>query len=968
MKPAKLSAVLERIRETMRRLKETTFSQQHNKDAGASDDWNVSGGTRIPPGSTGPDNSPDHDESPDSRDSGDLTTNTQREENTLSRIGNGLGRAVERLRQDLLESTFLTRLSTREVRTRALLILLSLAAVLIISVVVLAERDGVTAHLRINEIMASNGSTIADEDGDYSDWIELHYGGSKPVDLTGFYLSDDQRHLTMWKLPEVTIHPGETLLIWASGKDRRDTEEGELHTNFRINAGGEPVVLTAPDGIQIIDLAPPMAMSRDQSWGRKTDGGEPWVLFQGPTPNGPNEEGELYPWILEPPVFSQEGGFYTEAFDLTLELAADHPDALIYYTLDGSDPDPENLSGTTFRIMQHYPEGELLPLETRTQTYEAPIAIGPLPGCATLSKNNSREGLPALFQQSSICQLADINPRFDPVPRTIPTDIFRGQVVRAMAATPEGYRSPVVTHSYFVDPAGWNRHSLPVVSIVTDPAHLFDFHNGIYVAGSAYTSWQKQHPEAFPTGDSPANYTQRGIDWERPVHLTFHEADGTPGFDLNLGLRLHGGWGRSYPLKSLRLYPRYDYDDQNRIRYPLFPGLTVRSDARQPLEEFNRIILRNAGNDLYRTLMRDPLMQRLVEHLSFDTQAYRPVVHYLNGEYWGIINLRERFDADYVVSHYGVTEEEVVMLSENAVVDEGTAGDRVHFLALRNFIRNEDMSDPENFAHVQTLMDTDNFLEYNLSQIYFRNTDWPIHNVRIWRKRTEAYQPDAPLGHDGRWRWMLYDTDHGFGFAGGLEAYTHNTLTHATGAEGQTDWTNPEWSTVMLQKLLENETFRNQFINTFADQLNTAFHPDRVKAEIAAMEGVLKPELAEHRLRWGYGGVGYDVLRTFAEKRPEYVRQHLMDYFGLVWMEEIAIKLDPEKGIVRVNSLDLTPGTPGFLEGLEPGTFIWSGTYFPEIPIHLDAVPAEGYRFTGWGSLPRTGGNGTMLQPLFVPE
>lgn len=812
----------------------------------------------------------------------------------------------------------------------ALLIGLIAAMILLVSLVTMAEKDGVSAHLVINEVMASNGSVIADEDGDYSDWIELYYGGSKPVDLTGFYLSDDERHLMMWEMPEVEIQPGETLLIWASGKNRRDPS-GELHTNFRISARGEPVVLTAPDGVQIIDQAPAAAMSRDLSWGRKTDGGDDWVYFDTPTPGASNEGGTIYRRTLAPPAFSHAGGFYRESFALVLET--DEPGAVIYFTLDGSEPDPENLDGATFRVMQHYPDGDFITLETRTHRYEQPLAIAPPEECLVSS------------QQPDICLLADINPRFDATPRVIPTEIYRGQVVRAMAVTPEGQHSPVVTHSYFIDPAGWNRYTLPVVSIVTDQAHLFDFDTGIYVAGRIFTDWQAQHPETLPDGDTPANYNQRGEAWEKPAHLTFHEADGTLGFDLDLGIRTHGGWGRSYPLKSLRLYPRYDYDAQNRIRYPLFED--------HPVTEFNRLILRNAGNDLYRTMMRDPLMQKLVDHLSFDTQAYRPVVHFINGEYWGIINLRERFDADYVESHYGVAEADVVMLSENAYVDEGNAGDRVHFLVLRNLIRNGDMTDDDIIAQVQTRMDTDNFLEYNVSQIYFRNTDWPIHNVRVWRKRTAAYEPDAPHGHDGRWRWMLYDTDHGFGFAGGLEAYTHNTLAHATGIDGQTDWTNPEWATVMLRKLLENNDFRIRFINTFADQLNTAFHPDRVKREIAAMEAVLKPELAEHRLRWGYGGVGHDVLRTFAEERPQHVREHLMEYFGLEGLTELTLNLKPDRGTVRVNRIDLADETPGFGDGIQinAATISWRGTYFTGVPVILTAIPAEGYRFTGWDGL-----------------
>ncbi|SMP57305.1 CotH kinase family protein [Anoxynatronum buryatiense] len=898
----------------------------------------------------------------------------------------------------------------RKRRVLPLLIALGLAALLLVSLVLLAERDGVQGHLFINEVMASNGSVLRDEDGDYSDWIELYYTGRQPLDLTGFYLSDDPLHLMKWEFPQGEIQPGGYLLLWASGKDQV-SPLGQLHTNFRISAAGESLTLTAPDGVQIIDQAPAAAMPRDVSWGRQTDGGKDWQLFQESTPGSSNEAGVPYMTTLPPPLFSHEGGFYETAFQLS--LSPPQAGVKLYYTLDGSEPDPEKTAGSTFQVRQAYPGGETLTLVTRTHQYtDETIHIRNI--SENTSQNTSEETgeitgevtsrraseimreLPADSPEAASggeelpaegVYLAGINTQFIPQPRPVLEEHFTGQVVRAVAVTEDGRRSPVVTHTYWVDPAGWERYSLPVVSVVTDPAHLFDVSTGVYVAGSHYETWQEARPEAVPDGDTPANYSQRGHDWEKPAHVAFYETDGALGFAQDMGIRIHGGWGRSYPQKPLRLYPRHDYHENNRIVYPVFPGLTAQGDANRFITDFNRLLLRNAGNDFYRTYLRDPYMQRLVAHLNLDTQAYRPVVHFVNGEYWGIINLRERFDANYIESHYGVAEEDVVMLGDGAQVDEGRAGDRVAFLALRQFIRSEDMTREANMAHVEARMDLNNFMDYYISQIFFRNTDWPLHNVRIWRKRTEpmgtsdgevneaneaneanqvdgADQSRLPVGHDGRWRWMLYDTDHGFGFAGGLEAYTHNTLAYAMGLEGHEEWSNPEWSTVMFRKLLENEAFRHAFITTFAHHLNTTFHPRRTLELLEEMQAVIMPEMAEHRLRWGYGGVGYNVMETFARQRPNYVRQHLVETFELPGMTRLTVVL-PEEGHITIGGHPITPETPGVMAGTmgspavnasiassdgtaEKGALIWQGTYFQGVPLELAVVWGDGRSIKEW--------------------
>jgi hypothetical protein len=229
----------------------------------------------------------------------------------------------------------------------------------------------------INEILASNTSTIQDEDGSYQDWIELYNNGASSVNLLGYGLTDNVSLPYKWVFPDISIAPGQYLLVWASDKNR--TIAGSpLHTNFKISSEGEVISLTNPGGITV-DFVPATALPANVSFGRLPNGTGGFVFFQNLTPNAVNSA-VGYSEILESPVFSQNGGFFTTGFNLSLSTAV--PGSSIIYTLDGSEPDANNLGGTTYTYKNQYPElpgqatGPLLSDKSfQTLQYGGPISI-----------------------------------------------------------------------------------------------------------------------------------------------------------------------------------------------------------------------------------------------------------------------------------------------------------------------------------------------------------------------------------------------------------------------------------------------------------------------------------------------------------------------------------------------------------------------------------------------------------------
>ena len=474
-------------------------------------------------------------------------------------------------------------------------------------------------------------------------------------------------------------------------------------------------------------------------------------------------------------------------------------------------------------------------------------------------------------------------------------------VVRARAFGTNLLPSEIITQTYIIN----NTSTLPIVSLSTDPKNFWYNNTGIFVMGDSAETTPPFHG---------ANFWK---DWEKPVHIEFYETTGTQGFSIDAGMKIFGGWSREYAQKSLKIITRNQYGIDS-IPYQIFPNRKTKG--------YKSVVIRNSGQDWEYTMLRDGFIQSLVEGLGLGTQEYRPTVIYINGVYWGIQNIRERLNEDYLADHYNVDPKNVDLLKLDWEIIEGSNAD---YIAMQNFISNNDLSIQANYDSVKSLMDIDNYLSYIAAEIYLDNTDWPGSNVEYWKSKTPG----------SKWRWLLYDTDYGFGLYAGRDG-SNNTLEMATAVNGPS-WPNPPWSTFLFSNLLKNTDFKNKFINRFADFANSRFRADSVNARLTEFVNKIVNEIPNHLQRWGTGTMNdwnarIDQMRTFANNRISYVKTHINQKFGLT-------------GNFSVN---LNVGTIGtgriIINSLKINNYPWTGSYFNNVPITLEALPYPGYHFVRW--------------------
>jgi hypothetical protein len=478
------------------------------------------------------------------------------------------------------------------------------------------------------------------------------------------------------------------------------------------------------------------------------------------------------------------------------------------------------------------------------------------------------------------------------------------KIIRAKAYLSGKKPSKVITQSYFTD----RKYTLPVVSITTNPDNLWSFERGIHVMGCCANPKQPHQGANFWKG------------WERRINIEFYEPDGELAFNQEAGIRIFGGWSKGLPMKSFAIVARKKYG-KNKFKYQIF--------ADKPIKKFKTFLLRSSGGDFNKTHFRDAYVTSLVKDLDLEIQSYRPATVFLNGEYWGVMNVREKINEHYLKANGGADPDSVDLMKHR---DDLQLGTRTHYRNMKKWLLKNNLGSAENLDFLKTQMEVINYLDYNIAETYSDNRD-AGGNIRYWRPRTDS----------GRWRWILFDTDMGLGISD-WKAYKKNTVKKFTNVNKE-KWPDPPWSTLIIRKLLENKQMELEYINRFADQLNTIYSEETAEQLLNDFIARLEPEMPHHFKKWGGNMKRWEqslnVVRDFARYRPTYLRKFIMEKFAIKDTSTLAISINhPEQGKVVLNSLNIDES--------------FSGIYFNGVPVTLKAQPHFDYRFVKWEGLDAT--------------
>ncbi|MFN0201414.1 MAG: lamin tail domain-containing protein [Bacteroidia bacterium] len=471
--------------------------------------------------------------------------------------------------------------------------------------------------------------------------------------------------------------------------------------------------------------------------------------------------------------------------------------------------------------------------------------------------------------------------------------------------------SRVATNTYFVNDTLYN---IPAISITTN-------NDNLYGGTGIYDNWW--------------------TDWKRHCYIEYFDSVGVNQLEQNAGIKIDGGAGgsRSHAQKSFRIEPDQPIFGDSILRYPLIPDAIDATGA--IIKRFETFYLRNGSNMHNLIPYKDALMTGLMKGTNVSYSAYHPVAVYLNGEYWGMYELREKQDRGYMRSHYDANKDSLDMLglsywynSTLRVID----GSDSSFYNMMNFFANYPNPASNNFLiEANKRLDLNNYTDYLIAQTFLGNTDWPQNNLKMYRFRDK----------DKKWKFGLIDVEWGLG----VNAWT-DVNSDMIGYILDPNRQGHELTTDFWLKLIQNTTYKNFFLNRYADLLNTTFKQNRVMQREWNIFQKFDPNFPRQLTRWGNGGSIQSQMNDYyfyrngilqdLYNRPPVARDHLRNHFQLIKNTDVTLAVNPPgAGYIKISTLTIpTDSLP------------WTGIYFDGVPVSVTAVANYGYQFTSWTNNP----------------
>ena len=632
---------------------------------------------------------------------------------------------------------------------------LNIAVAILLSFLV----NPINAQLSINEWMPDNIQAIQDDAGEFDDWIELYNSTNDPIDLEGYYLSDDNTNPLKVQISGSLIIPANGfILLWAD----KDDQQGNDHLEFKLSSTGESILLSDPNGV-LLDQVDFGNVQSDVSMGAFPNGSNEFYFFDNYTPATSNDQiGN--PTALEPPIVSMPSGFYSNNIQVNFDIS--DPNINIFYSLDGSAPDENSF----------------------------------------------------LFSGS--------------------IEIDNTTVVRAISQK-EGFPISEISSSvYFF---GVNT-TLPTLSLIGDPNDFFGS-EGIY-----------------------SNPYESGSDWERYCQIQYFENDELA-FDANCGIRIQGSSSVGNDKKSFRLFFESEYGEKW-LDYDLFDDNDV--------DRFRNLVLRSGYDDDLTnstgTLLRDPFCSDEYEKLGELTSDSKWITLTINGDYWGIYEIRESVNEHFIETQNDWDDFDMIRFTKQGPeLKEGSMDDWDDFT---DFLLQNDLSDPTKYALAADMVDEDNLI--NL--LAFVNAS----AYTSWTWGCSAFK-NSKAG--SKWKFTVWDMDRSL-FQNGWNNYEEF---------GNTDGI--YWANFIPQAFIENIDFRNKLLVKTADLINSSFRPNEALESLELLKNEIAPEIEDELNKWVPGGTFEDWedevedVEFFVANRAETIQEHVVDWFDIPATNEIVLNL-----------------------------------------------------------------------------
>lgn len=698
--------------------------------------------------------------------------------------------------------------------------------------------------IRLSEVLFKNTYSVIDSYGDHSDFAELYNAGEEPVDLGDYYLSDTFDSPLKWQCPKVVLGPGEYMLIFLSGKDSTD---GEFHASFSLSSADDGLQLYRRSTRTYLRIPYQEQVPKNTSVGLTSDGN--LVYYKYPTPGGPNAAVikditllSAFPsdslFISEVSAVKKTGGDWVElkngsgsAIDLEGWVLSGKEDRTSGFRLSGQiDPGayavfvPDNfhisatgeslfLYDTEGHVRDVFDTGDLSEGITSGRTDAPSISRvffdSPTPNASNSSAYALGRSPAPLFSDTILyhsepfsLQISCSDPNavihytLDGNEPTTASPVYEkpillssSGIVRAISYSPDALPSRVSMASFvFAEP-----HTLPIVCIACDPARFREFTRIKAISGS------------YPRTDA---------------QIAFYEADGTLGTVFAAEINPRGNQSIKYPQKSLSLHLRTRLG-QGSVNYPFWGDGTA--------ADYSSLILRNGSQDYTAARLRDSFALRAVSGLGLDSAQTRPVIAYVNGTYYGIMDLNECMNQDYLETHFGADPASISHIAINASIKYGSGED---FQRVRAFARNNNLANDAAYEQFSQWVDVDYIIDYLVAQTFFCNYD--VKNQSYWA--TDDYS--IP------WRPVFYDIDRCF-TENSSRRNLFDSYFNRDGVVYDKEQ-NRVANMDLYAALRDNPGWCDRFIRRYAQLLCTDFSVERLQGLLDEMADALRPEMPQH--------------------------------------------------------------------------------------------------------------------------